>query len=372
MAYTPEQQRIIRAIIRIGRRRRERPKEIMAALMAGRVESNFRNLRYGDRDSRGWRQERASLYRNPNNVRASINRFYNETSGEGRNGRGMTAGQLAQAVQGSAFPGRYQPHKGEARRLMRSVGRGKGWRRGGAGSRIVGGRRGVPGTVGVDPRQSPEPGSTWVADLLRDQLESQSAPRMSSSGLTPPAHSAQSALKIAGAVGGQQIASSGPPRAEGPDIGELLQQIAKATAASPGVRHRGTPGVPGIPGRRGRRVRRGGEVARGRYPRSLLAEMFYRGPGGINVDEGRRVGRDFVSGHEGHTHVASRNRRHVLRLLRLARRMGLTVREHPAFDPVDPVHTGGSFHYSRRAGDVSGPPRRLRRYNRRVARMHGI
>lgn len=41
-----------------------------------------------------------------------------------------------------------------------------------------------------------------------------------------------------------------------------------------------------------------------RYRRDL-EELFYRGPGsGLNIKRGQRVGRNFVSGHEGHVHVA--------------------------------------------------------------------
>jgi hypothetical protein len=51
--------------------------------------------------------------------------------------------------------------------------------------------------------------------------------------------------------------------------------------------------------------------------------------------------------------------------------MGLTVRELEPFDKVDPVHTKGSFHYSRRAGDVSGDPKRMAAFSRRVAKLYG-
>lgn len=113
--------KVVRRIIKIGRRRHVPRKHIIAALETGRVESNFRNLPGGDADSQGWRQERASLYRNPRNLRASINRFYNETKAHDR---GQGAGELAADVQRPAaqYRGRYREHHGEAVRLLDNFG----------------------------------------------------------------------------------------------------------------------------------------------------------------------------------------------------------------------------------------------------------
>src|SRR4051794_9302021 len=108
---------IQRRIVRIGRRRGEPQRRILAALTTGRVESNFRNLPGGDADSAGWRQERRSLYRNPRNVRASINRFYNEAD---KLDRGQSVGELAADVQRPAaqYRGRYAQALPEARRIL--------------------------------------------------------------------------------------------------------------------------------------------------------------------------------------------------------------------------------------------------------------
>jgi hypothetical protein len=94
------------------------PKERKAAIETGLVESNLRNLLGGDADSAGWRQERASLYKNPTNLDASIRRFYRETrSVRGQHSR---AGDLAAAVQRPAaqFRGRYQGVSGQAQALL--------------------------------------------------------------------------------------------------------------------------------------------------------------------------------------------------------------------------------------------------------------
>ena len=110
---------VIREILRQGRQRPR--KHVLAALTTGRVESNFRNLNYGDADSKGWRQERASLYRNPTNLRASVRRFYQEAA---QHDRGQGAGELAADVQRPAaqYRGRYRQHLGEAKNILRRGG----------------------------------------------------------------------------------------------------------------------------------------------------------------------------------------------------------------------------------------------------------
>ncbi len=116
--YTASQKAIIGRIKKIGRARGASPKEIKAALETGAVESNFANLSGGDADSAGWRQERASLYKNPTNLDASINRFYDETA-KVKHKYG-NAGALAAAVQRPAaqYRGRYQERSGEAQALL--------------------------------------------------------------------------------------------------------------------------------------------------------------------------------------------------------------------------------------------------------------
>lgn len=143
--YTPSQKKLIKQIIQIGKKRGESRKEIKAALETGRVEKNFSNTPGGDRDSGYWRQERASSYpgKDRSNSRASINRFYDETSSEGNNGRGKTSGQTAQAAQGSAFGGRYDEHSREAGQLLRKFGKGGGSSAGA--SRTKPGGKTIPG-----------------------------------------------------------------------------------------------------------------------------------------------------------------------------------------------------------------------------------
>lgn len=91
--------------------------------------------------------------------------------------------------------------------------------------------------------------------------------------------------------------------------------------------------------------------------------------------------RGAYGGHSDHVHVAlAKHPRLLLSLLLAARRMGLRVGENPFFDAVDPVHTGGSFHYQNfgrkfrgktlgKAADVSGSPELMAQFFR-LAKRH--
>lgn len=118
MKLDAEQRKVLNQIKTIARQRGVSQKELKAAIETGIVESGLRNLSGGDADSAGWRQERASLYKNPTNLTASINRFFDETA-KVRNKYG-SAGELAAAVQRPAaqYRGRYHQNSAAADRLM--------------------------------------------------------------------------------------------------------------------------------------------------------------------------------------------------------------------------------------------------------------
>jgi hypothetical protein len=103
-----EQKKVIKAIIRGGRKYmrnappRERRKAINTAIAVGYTESRYRNLPGGDRDSQGWRQERAMYYDDPRNLKASVKRFYDEYKADADPGSNL--GDRAQAVQQSGTP----------------------------------------------------------------------------------------------------------------------------------------------------------------------------------------------------------------------------------------------------------------------------
>jgi uncharacterized protein (TIGR02594 family) len=108
---------VVREILRQGRRRPR--KHVKAALETGIVESGLRNLPGGDRDSAGWRQERASLYKDPTNLRASVRRFYQEAAQH--DAKGKPARRLAADVQRPAaeYRSRYGQVAGQAEAILR-------------------------------------------------------------------------------------------------------------------------------------------------------------------------------------------------------------------------------------------------------------
>jgi hypothetical protein len=225
--------RILREILRRGRLDFTDPRVRRifnrAAVETGLVESGGRNLRYGDADSLGWRQERSSLYPNPLNVRASVRRFAREF-GQFYD-PGETAGQVAAQVQRPAaqYRGRYQAMLPEAKRVLAQAGAG-GLGRGGAG----GGRQAaaVRALLGGSDVSSLPGGSGGTLALLQALQGAQGASQAASSGggLQSPAFSAAPVLP----QGAQAMASSGGPQPK-QDIGALLDAVRTIGGGMPGV-----------------------------------------------------------------------------------------------------------------------------------------
>lgn len=122
---------VAEVVYQVGKAMNARRKLMLSAFMTGIVESGMTNPNYGDRDSKGWRQERTSLpgYADATNVNNSAKRYFEEGQNiidgktPGKAGTGMyqeswTAGRLAQAIQGSAYPDRYDEVASKARALM--------------------------------------------------------------------------------------------------------------------------------------------------------------------------------------------------------------------------------------------------------------
>lgn len=96
-------------------------KVLLALFEAGLVESGFRNLNYGDRDSVGFLQQRSGWgsVADRMNVATATGKFV--AKAKPIEGRYLTAGGLAQAVQVSAFPGKYDLMAGQAVLLLRQA-----------------------------------------------------------------------------------------------------------------------------------------------------------------------------------------------------------------------------------------------------------
>lgn len=113
---------VARTIIKVWRALGLPGKYLLSAFETGLVESGMQNLDHGDADSKGWRQERTSIYGpSATNVVASAERFF----GEARQfDRGQSAGALAADVQRprADLRGKYGQAREAAIRLLRSMG----------------------------------------------------------------------------------------------------------------------------------------------------------------------------------------------------------------------------------------------------------
>lgn len=92
-------------------------KVLLALFEAAIVESGFRNLNYGDRDSVGYLQQRPSQgWPNPMDIPTATRSFVSRATPIQNNY--ASAGQLAQAIQRSAFPLKYDAVKTQASSLL--------------------------------------------------------------------------------------------------------------------------------------------------------------------------------------------------------------------------------------------------------------
>lgn len=113
--YEPEQQQMILLALNLAANDSDLVKRALLSAMA--VESNYRNLNYGDRDSQGVLQQRPSTgWGPPGNPRQDIEQFLRKAR-KYKNWKG-TPGQLAQKIQVSAFPDRYDERMDEVDRIL--------------------------------------------------------------------------------------------------------------------------------------------------------------------------------------------------------------------------------------------------------------
>jgi hypothetical protein len=108
---------VTRKVYEVGQRRNVSPRAMLAGFETGWVESHMNNLACGDRDSLGVFQQRPSQgWGTPEqvlNVDYAANKFF-EVAQQMEPNVGGSAGTLAQAVQRSAFPDRYDQAEGIA------------------------------------------------------------------------------------------------------------------------------------------------------------------------------------------------------------------------------------------------------------------
>lgn len=123
MGLSAEQRRNLQVALRTAQRLGASPRERKALVEAMGVESNYTHMRGGDRDSTGILQQRPSMGWGPvgESVATDVAQFLRAAK---KVPKGGSAGQLAQAVQRSAFPERYDQRSGEADALLRRYGSG--------------------------------------------------------------------------------------------------------------------------------------------------------------------------------------------------------------------------------------------------------
>lgn len=152
---TREQLRNMEVVLGVAARLKAGPKATLALVIACIVESTFLNLSGGDRDSVGILQLRVGLHGAA--AARSVQRSAELFLTRGFTGRGgaieletahadWTAGQIAQAVQGSAFPERYDTYRGEGRVIIAAYG----------GTGPVGGKPAVSRAAALVQRGTPE------------------------------------------------------------------------------------------------------------------------------------------------------------------------------------------------------------------------
>lgn len=173
-----EQRKIAKRIIGIGRRRHEPRRLIVSALATGLAESGLRNLKYGDASSQGWRQELQTYYKNPTNLKASINRYYSEAKtdvpgGAGkRNLKKYPVGAISQYIQASAFPSHFTEQVPEARSIYKGLVKRGGIPAGGNSQRGMGkaggGEKRTVKIPGIDKSQE---AGLAALDLIRNRFD---------------------------------------------------------------------------------------------------------------------------------------------------------------------------------------------------------
>lgn len=107
--------KVTAAFKRAAKRKAAPPVAEKALYAAGIVESGLRNLNYGDRDSVGALQQRASQgWKGLTNPERAADEFLDRAKAYVKAHPGAKSGEVAQAVQRSAFPGRYSAHDVQA------------------------------------------------------------------------------------------------------------------------------------------------------------------------------------------------------------------------------------------------------------------
>ena len=244
---------------------------------------------------------------------------------------GMTTGQIAQAVNGSAYPARYQTTSKEAERILKFYAQGSGTSPSAVTSSPVTGGVAAPSGSTVTTGQDIMPLVNWiknrnkgatVVDLANAVSAAKGTTVATTQGVDPTAAVADAVAKAKGAGSSSNPTSSGP-------------------GGNPGT---GKPGT--------------------------VYELVYDPQGGWTF--GKRLPRS-IGGHSDHVHVAADSQR-IRWIGKQAQKMGLRVGENKAFSGSTPTsgHATNSYHYKNEAIDVSGSSQRMADFARWVRRSYNL
>lgn len=324
MAYTPEQRDVIRRALQVADKKGASARVRKALVEAMSVESNFRDLDYGDRDSKGVLQQRnnGAWGAAREDVETDVGQFLDKAMAKNRSWKG-SAGTLAQEIQQSAFGERYDQHSKEAEAILAKHG----------GGSSPGAMRSAAGTT---PTVQTTPGTSHQGDRAAAILQWLQARKQGG---------AQASLQLAGA----------------------LQDIPSDTPAQT------TLGATESPSKTTPHPKAGKQSSKGM---SRLLELFWEGDGAIDYSKGTMLQDGAIGNHSDHVHVAA-GPNTTIKLGELAEKMGLHVGENPHFGKVNPVHVKNSFHYKNQAIDVSAPmtpagKKLMAHYAATVAHKYGL
>jgi hypothetical protein len=220
VALSREQQRVLDVLLAEGQRiTNPHVRRVFnrAAVETGLVESGLTNPSGGDADSAGWRQERASLYKNPTDLAASARRFRQEFLAA--YSAGKPSWQIAAEVQRprADLRGRYREVAGQAAQILAGANVGRG---GATGSVTPAGTSSSPAGPSALGLTADTSSGVDVSSLLTMLGQQQHRQAPTSGGLPAPAFTAQAAMP-----GGYQALASGGGPAPKQDLGALLSLV---------------------------------------------------------------------------------------------------------------------------------------------------
>jgi hypothetical protein len=240
---------------------------------------------------------------------------------------GMSAGDIAQAVEGSAYPERYATTVGEAQRINRLY-------KTGGGATASGGHPGATSTSTPTVKASPAIADAGAANLTA--LWEYAKNKKKGAKLTD-LYSTLQGNNSAAAASSASAASSMPK----------VAKVVKATGGGSSLPRKG----------------------KGKGKASDVYELFYDPQGGWKF--GASIGA--INDHTDHVHVAAGEGRTVY-IGRQARKMGLRVAENKHFSGSTPTggHAPNSYHYKNEAIDVSGSAAQMAAFARWVRRTYNL